>query len=66
MNPNLIVNFIQRMARDKEFQTNYRPLYDGIRLIFWRIMNRPTIKVPFIDEEQDQLLEGNCSSRRPW
>ena len=56
MNPNLIVNFIQRMARDKDFQTYYRPLYDGIRLIFWRIMNRPTIKVPFIDEEQDQLL----------
>ena len=56
MNPNLIVNFLQRMAKDKDFQTYYKPLYDGIRLIFWRVVNRPTIKIPFMDEERDEIL----------
>ena len=57
MNPNQIVNFLQRMAKDKEYQTYYRPLYDGIRLIFWRTVNQETIKILFIDEDQDGIIK---------
>ena len=57
MYPNKIVNFLQRMAKDKEYQTYYRPLYDGIRLIFWRTVNQETIKIQFLDEDQDGIIK---------
>jgi len=57
MYPNQIVNFLQRMARDRDYQTYYRPLYDGIRLIFWRIVNQETIKIQFIEENQEGIIE---------
>ena len=57
MNPSRIVNFLQRMATDKDYQTYYRPLYDGIRLIFWRMLNRETIKIPFIEDNQDAIIK---------
>ena len=57
MNPNKIVNFLQRMAKDKDYQTYYKPLYDGIRLIFWRIVNQETIKIQFIEEDQDGIIK---------
>ena len=57
MNPNKIVNFLQRMAKDKDYQTYYRPLYDGIRLIFWRVVNQETIKIQFIEEDQDGIIK---------
>ena len=57
MHPNQIVNFLQRMARDRDYQTYYRPLYDGIRLIFWRIVNQETIKIQFIEENQEGIIE---------
>ena len=57
MNPNKIVNFLQRMAKDQEYQMYYRPLYDGIRLIFWRMVNQETIKIPFLDENQDGIIK---------
>lgn len=63
---NVFINFIQRIAREKDFQTYYRPLYHGIRLIFWRIVNIPTIKISFIDEEKTRYFTGSFSSKRPW
>ena len=57
MNPTRIVNFLQRMDSDKDYKTYFRPVYDNIRLIFWRIVNRPTIKIPLLDEDQDEKLK---------
>ena len=57
MYPSRIVNFLRRMAKDKDYQTYYCPLYDGIRLIFWRTVNRETIKIPFMEENQDEIIK---------
>ena len=57
MYPNRIVNFLQRMDADKDYKLYYRPVYDSIRLIFWRVVNRPTIKIAFMEEDQDEKLK---------
>jgi len=57
MYPNRIVNFLQRMDIDKDYKLYFRPVYDSIRLIFWRVVNRPTIKIPLLDEDQDEKLK---------
>ena len=57
MNPNQIVNFLRRMDSDKDYKMYFRPIYDNIRLIFWRVVNRPTIKIPLVDEAEDEKLK---------
>ena len=57
MYPNRIVNFLQRMDADRDYKLYYRPVYDSIRLIFWRVVNRPTIKIALMEEDQDEKLK---------
>ena len=52
MNPSRIVNFLQRMDPDKDYKMYLRLVHDNIRVV-----NCPTIKVPFLDKDQDEKLK---------
>ena len=55
-NPHKIRSFLKRMSQDLNYKKFYSKLYDGLRQIYQRVFGREAIRVPEIDEKQDENL----------
>ncbi|MBZ5782165.1 hypothetical protein, partial [Klebsiella aerogenes] len=51
MYPNRIVESLMRMEKDKKYKLFFKSLYDSLRLIFLRLVNRPTIELTEMNDD---------------
>ena len=55
-NPHRIQEFLKRMSQDLNYKKFYSKLYDGLRQIYQRVFGREAVRVPEIDEKQEENL----------
>ena len=55
-NPHKIRDFLRRMSQDLNYKKFYSKLYDGLRQIYQRVFGREAVRVPEIDEKQEENL----------
>ena len=64
MYPNRIVEFLMRMEKDEMYKMFFKPLYDSLRLIFLRLMNRPTIELSEMNEDIGRNILNQLEKQR--
>jgi hypothetical protein len=64
MYPNRIVEFLMRMEKDEMYKMFFKPLYDSLRLIFHRLMNRPTIELSEMNEDIGRNILNQLEKQR--
>ena len=54
--PNKIHDMIERIKNNKNLQKYYKNTYDALRLLFWRIFNKPALRIDSVDEKLANAL----------